>query len=112
MSVTDLGARRARIGRIVLEDDCDWTLRLTPVGSPVWPTGTTAWIRFYTSSGETLLQMNGAVTEETITFSMQSDGTPKPADLPDQCLFKIRVSLPGDPTTEAVVWRGGMEKEI
>lgn len=108
---TNLGKQRARIGLILLEDDCDWTLRLTPSGASVWPAGTTAWCRFYEEDGTTLLQMNGEVSEEAIVFSMQSDGTPKPADLPEACRFKIRVSLPGDPTTEAVVWRGGMEKE-
>ena len=108
---TNLGKQRARIGLILLEDDCDWTLRLTPSGASVWPAGTTAWCRFYEEDGTVLLTVNGEVTEEAVTFSMQSDGTPKPADLPDACKFKIRVSLPGSPTTEAVVWRGGMEKE-
>jgi len=108
---TDLGNKRAGVGTIVLEDDCDWTLRLTPSGASVWPAGTTAWCRFYEEDGTVLLTVNGEVTEEAITFSMQSDGTPKPADLPDACKFKIRVSLPGSPTTEAVVWRGGLEKE-
>lgn len=109
---TDLGNKRAGVGTIVLEDDCDWTLRLTPSGASVWPAGTTAWIRFYDDLDTTLLQFNAVVTPEFLTFSMQSDGTPKPADLPDDgCKFKIRVSLPGDPTTEATLWRGGMEKE-
>lgn len=108
---TDLGNKRAGVGLILLEDDCDWTLRLTPSGASVWPAGTTAWIRFYDDLDTTLLTVNAVVTEEYLTFAMQSDGTPKPADLPDACKFKIRVSLPGSPTTEAVVWRGGMEKE-
>lgn len=109
---TDLGNKRAGVGLILLEDDCDWTLRLTPSGASVWPAGTTAWIRFYDDLDTTLIQMDAVVTEDYLTFSMQHDGTPKPADLPDDgCKFKIRVSLPCDPTTEAVVWRGGMEKE-
>ena len=108
---TDLGNKRAGVGLILLEDDCDWTLKLSPVGYPTWPSGTTAWIRFYDDLDTTLLQFNAVVTEEYLTFSMQSDGPPKPADLPDACKFKIRVSLPGDPTTEATLWRGGMEKE-
>lgn len=111
MGVTDLGKQRARIGRIVLEDDCDWNLRLFPVGAPTWPEGTTAWVRFYTSDGTTLLQKDGVVSADFISFTLQTGASPGPADLPDQCLFKIRVTLPGDPTTEAVVWRGGMEKE-
>ena len=109
---TDLGNKRGGVGVIVLDDDDDWTLKLSPVGSPVWPDGTTAWIRFYDDLDTTLLQINAVVTEEYLTFSMQHDGTPKPADLPDDgCKFKIRVSLPGDPTTEATLWRGGVEKE-
>lgn len=108
---TDLGNKRAGVGTIVLDNDDDWTLKLTPSGASVWPAGTTAWIRFYDDLDTTLLQMNGVVDSEYITFSLQHDGTPKPADLPDACKFKIRVSLPGSPTTEATLWRGGMEKE-
>ncbi len=107
----NLGSKRAGVGVIVLDDDDDWTLKLSPVGSPVWPDGTTAWIRFYDDLDTTLLQINAVVTEEYLTFSMQHDGDPKPADLPERCKFKIRVSLPGDPTTEATLWRGGVEKE-
>ncbi|AWY05469.1 hypothetical protein PBI_MORRISSEY_27 [Gordonia phage Morrissey] len=110
---TELGNRRAGVGVIVLDNDDDWTLKLSPIGAPIWPEGTTAWIRFYDELGTTLLQFDGIYSEDYLTFSMQHDGTPKPADLPDTgCLFKIRVSLPGDPTTEATLWRGGMEKDL
>lgn len=107
----NLGNKRAGIGVIVLDDDDDWTLKLSPVGAPIWPEGTTAWIRFYDDLGTTLIQMDGVVDADYLTFALQHDGTPKPADLPDRCRFKIRVSLPGDPTTEATLWRGGVEKE-
>lgn len=107
----NLGNKRAGIGVIVLDDDDDWTLKLSPIGAPIWPEGTTAWIRFYDDLDTTLVQMDAVVTEDYLTFSMQHDGDPKPADLPERCRFKIRVSLPGDPTTEATLWRGGVEKE-
>ena len=108
---TNLGNKRAGVGVIVLDDDDDWTLKLSPIGAPVWPDGTTAWIRFYDDLDTTLVQMDAVVTEDYLTFSMQHDGDPKPAVIPDGCKFKIRVSLPGDPTTEATLWRGGVEKE-
>lgn len=111
MSVVNLGVKRAGVGVIVLDDDDDWTLKLSPIGAPIWPEGTTAWIRFYDDLDTTLVQMDAVVTEDYLTFSMQHDGDPKPADLPERCKFKIRVSLPGDPTTEATLWRGGVEKE-
>lgn len=107
---TNLGAVRAGIGTIALDDDADWTLLLTPVGAPTWPDGTTAWIKFY-DNVQTYLQMNGTVTAEQIMFTLQQENTPKPADIPDGCRFKIRVSLPGTPRTEAIVWRGGVTKE-
>ncbi len=107
----NLGNKRAGIGVIVLDDDDDWTLKLSPIGAPIWPEGTTAWIRFYDDLDTTLVQMDAVVTEDYLTFALQHDGTPKPADLPDRCRFKIRVSLPGNPTTEATLWRGGVEKE-
>lgn len=112
MSVINLGIERAGVGVIALDDDDDWTLKLTPVGAPAWPTGTTAWCRFYDDLGEILLEIPAVVTPDALTFSMQTGGDPKPADLPDTgCAFKIRVSLPGDPTTEATLWRGRMEKD-
>ena len=111
MAVINLGVKRAGVGVIVLDDDDDWTLKLTPVGTSAWPTGTSAWCRFYDDLGVVLLEIPAVVTDQALTFSMQHDGDPKPADLPEQCKFKIRVSLPGDPTTEATLWRGGVEKE-
>lgn len=111
MAITELGTERPGVGTLYLDDDCDWSLRLPPLGSPVWPDGSTAWIRFYESDGTMILQLDADVSEEAIAFSMQSDGTPKPADIPDGSLFKIRVSLPGDPTTEAPLWKGGVIKE-
>lgn len=113
MSVVNLGVKRAGVGVIVLDDDDDWTLKLTPVGASEWPTGTSAWCRFYDDLGEIILEIAAVVTPDALTFSMQTGGPgPTPYNLPDEgCPFKIRVSLPGDPTTEATLWRGRMEKE-
>ena len=112
MAVTNLGVKRSGVGVIVLDDDDDWTLKLTPLGADEWPAGTSAWCRFYDDLGEILLEIPAVMTPEALTFSMQTGGDPEPVDLPAEgCRFKIRVSLPGDPTTEATLWRGRMEKE-
>ncbi|UZT28714.1 hypothetical protein [Nocardia phage NS-I] len=73
----NLGNKRAGIGVIVLDDDDDWTLKLSPIGAPIWPEGTTAWIRFYDDLDTTLVQMDAVVTEDYLTFSMQHDGSPQ-----------------------------------
>lgn len=110
--MTNLGKNeRARVGIMVLDDDDDWILQLYPDDGSEWPPGTTGRCRFYTPLGGTLLDVAAVYSADYLTFSMQSDGTPKPADIPDGTLFKIRVSMPGDPTTESTTWRGSVEKE-
>ncbi|AWY06527.1 hypothetical protein HOT45_gp25 [Gordonia phage Trine] len=104
-------ARRARIGVMVLSDEDDWTLQLYPEDGSKWPVGTTAWCRWYDSLGGVIQSLDAIYSADYLTFTMQSDGTPKPADIPDGSAFKIRVSMPGSPTTESTVWRGDVEKE-
>lgn len=96
---------------ILMDDDCDWNLWLPPA-TGTWPVGTSAWCRFYNTDGTTLLELAAGYMPSMLTFTLQTDAALAPKDIPNGTRFKIRVSLPTVPTTEAPLWRGTVEKEV
>lgn len=107
---TELNKYQAKKGQITLDPDGDLIIDLeVPPGEAQWPSGTTAYIRFFAGDGKAI-DSNIVKWDMTVVANMislkkeQADLSVIPAG---GCNFKIAVSLSTtSPSSEYPLWEG------
>lgn len=92
--------------------DCPIKLPLQPgPAGDEWPSGTKAYIRFYNGTTMSPLapEIELSVSPQLIGGQIESEVV---QTIPDASVFKIWAVMPGNPTTEAPLWAGRVEKKV